>query len=134
VWSADGRRLALVTRDKIVIFARNRRRPLFERRLSGVVHLAFAPRGHRLVLVRPREVLLVDPDRAAMRPRRVFAGAGRFTDAAWSPDARWLLVAWKDADQWIFVRMPGASRITAVSGITKQFEGGRFPSVAGWCC
>jgi hypothetical protein len=102
------------------------------RRLNGVVDVAFAPRGHHLVLVRPREVLLADADRPAMRPRRVLAGAGRFTDAAWSPDRRWLLVAWKNADQWIFVRMPGARRLTAVSGISAQFEGGGFPSVAGW--
>lgn len=133
-WSADGRRLVLVTRDEIVVFAWNRRRPLLERRLSGAVHVAFAPRGHRLVVVRPREVLLLDADQPPLRPRRVFAGAGRFTDAVWSPDARWLLVAWNDADQWIFVRMPGARRITAVSDISAQFEGGRFPSVAGWCC
>jgi hypothetical protein len=66
--------------------------------------------------------------------RVVFRGTGEFRDVARSPDGRWLLVTWPTADQWVFVRTAGRRKIEAVSGITRQFGGGRFPSIAGWCC
>ena len=99
------------------------------------VGAAFAPRGHAFALVRsvrPRrsEVVVVE----GRRVRRVFTGAGRFTDVEWSPDGRWLLIAWADADQWVFIRSAGVRRIDAVSRISAQFESARFPSLAGWCC
>jgi hypothetical protein len=66
--------------------------------------------------------------------RVVFRGTGEFRDIARSPDGRWLLVTWPTADQWVFVRTDGRRRIEAVSGITRQFGGGSFPRIAGWCC
>jgi len=66
--------------------------------------------------------------------RVVFRGTGEFRDVARSPDGRWLLVTWPTADQWVFVRTDGRRRIEAVSGITRQFGGGSFPRIAGWCC
>jgi hypothetical protein len=66
--------------------------------------------------------------------RVVFRGTGEFRDVARSPDGRWLLVTWPTADQWVFVRTSGKRRIVAVSGITRQFGGGAFPRIAGWCC
>ena len=66
--------------------------------------------------------------------RVVFRGTGEFRDVARSPDGRWLLVTWPTADQWVFVRTAGKRRIEAVSGITRQFGGGSFPRIAGWCC
>jgi hypothetical protein len=66
--------------------------------------------------------------------RVVFRGTGEFRDVARSPDGRWLLVTWPTADQWVFVRTAGQRRIEAVSGITRQFGGGTFPRIAGWCC
>ena len=73
------------------------------------------------------------------RVRRVFAGAGAFTDVAWSPDGEWLLVGWRSADQWVFVRSDGVERLQAVSNISRQFAGRagaapRFPALGGWCC
>ena len=69
---------------------------------------------------------------------QVFSGAGRFSGVAWSPDGRWLLLAWKTADQWVFVRTAGNQRIAAVSAISSQFSPGRkhvsSPSLGGWCC
>jgi hypothetical protein len=44
-----------------------------------------------------------------------------------------LLVAWPDANQWVFVGATGAHRLKAVSNISGQFEGG-FPALEGWCC
>jgi hypothetical protein len=73
------------------------------------------------------------------RPRReFFARPGRLTDLAWSPDGEWLLVAWREADQWLFIR-PGERRPRAVANISRQFDPGgrgpsRFPEIAGWCC
>jgi hypothetical protein len=68
-----------------------------------------------------------------------FSGVGRFTKLTWSPDRRWLLVSWVDADQWVFLENPGGvRRIDAVGGITAEFDpgaaGGVFPLVEGWCC
>jgi hypothetical protein len=126
-WSRDGRRLVLVTRDKVVVFAGGPR-PVQTRFVRGVVGAAFGPGGHRVALARARDVLLL----AGRRVTRVFAGAGRFTGVAWSPDGRWLLVPWADADQWVFVRVEGAHRIRAVSNVARQFGG--FPQVETWCC
>ena len=64
---------------------------------------------------------------------RVFAGRGRVSDLAWSPDGRWLLIAWPDADQWVVVRADGGS-IRAVSRIAEQFRSSSFPRLDGWCC
>jgi hypothetical protein len=71
---------------------------------------------------------------ALLGGRIVFRGTGVFSDAALSPDGRWVLVAWPTADQFVFIRVAGGRKITAVSGITRQFGGGSFPGVAGWCC
>jgi WD40 repeat protein len=65
---------------------------------------------------------------------RVFAGSGHFTDLAWSPNGRWLLVAWKEANQWVFIRSARVQTIKAVSHIRSQFDSRSFPTLAGWCC
>ena len=51
----------------------------------------------------------------------------------------WLLIAWADPDQWLFVRSAAVRRIRAVADITRQFNpgargGGAFPVLRGWCC
>ena len=71
--------------------------------------------------------------------QQLFAGAGRMTDVEWSPDGRWLLVAWETANQWVFVRPgDGATKIVARSSITEQLNGAaanaEFPHISGWCC
>jgi len=68
----------------------------------------------------------------------VFSGAG-LRQLAWSPDGRWLLISWPQADQWVFVRVAGKPRIVAVSHIAEQFgahasAGRGFPRLDGWCC
>jgi hypothetical protein len=133
-WSRDGQRLALVTADKVVVFAGTSGRPLAVRFLRGVTDAAFAPGSHDLALVRAREVLVLDADGPRARPQRVFAGAGVFDGVAWSPDRRWILVGWREADQWVFVRVAGKRRIEAVSRVSDQFESASFPRIAGWCC
>jgi hypothetical protein len=130
-WSSDGARLALVTADKVVVLAGATGRPLSTRFLRGVTDIAFAPSRHGLAVARARDVLVL---RERGRPQRVFAGVGPFVDVAWSPDRRWILIGWRDADQWVFVRVAGKRRIEAVSRVTEQFESTTFPRITGWCC
>jgi hypothetical protein len=73
---------------------------------------------------------------------------GRVTGLVWSPDGEWLLAAWRDGDQWLFIRPRGGPRsrsrisrpaIDAVGSIGRVFDPGatssaRFPRVEGWCC
>jgi hypothetical protein len=131
-WSDDGRRLLLVTRDKVVAFRSDRAKPLAVRWLRGVTDAAFAPRSHRVAMARGGEVLVLDADRLRTTPHRFFRLTGRIGQIAWSPNGRWLLVTWPAADQFLFVR--SARRIRAVSGIARQFGGGAFPRIGGWCC
>ena len=128
-WSSDGSLLALVTADRLVVFSGTRP---FVRPLRGVVAAAFQPGTHRLALVRDGELLLLDGDRPGGRPRRVFAGAGRFTDVAWSPGGRWLVLGWASADQWLFIRSSPGGRLIAYDGIAQQFGGRAFPALRGW--
>jgi hypothetical protein len=71
---------------------------------------------------------------------RLFPGAGRMTDVVWSPNGRWLLVGWPDADQLVFLRLPGVTRkIVAADDVRREFDPGgpttdAFPRLAGWCC
>ena len=76
--------------------------------------------------------------------RKLFDGEGRFSGLAWSPDGRWLAAGWRDADQWVFVRSPGARRgaagarrVITFSRIAEQLDPGGvagFPRLDGWCC
>jgi hypothetical protein len=130
-WSDDGRRVVLVTREKLVVFGDRAGRPLGLRWLRGATDAAFRPHSHELALVRGGEVLALNADRLGAAPRRLFRVTGRIGQIAWSPNGRWLLVTWPDADQFLFVH---GRRIRAFSGITGQFGGGAFPTLGGWCC
>lgn len=133
-WSSDGRRLfALERRQLRILGPRARaiaRRPLPTgwkattmaiRPGSGVVAVS-------LTRARQSEVLVLQDGRW----RRAFAGIGAFSGLAWSPNGRSLLIALKDADQWVFVDSGG--QVSAVSNITEEFKSTRFPTLAGWCC
>ena len=101
------------------------------RLLRGITDAAFRPGSHELALVRGGEVLALNADRLGAAPHRLFRVTGRIGQIAWSPNGRWLLVTWPDADQFLFVH---GRRIRAVSGIARQFGGGAFPTIGGWCC
>ena len=141
-WLADGRTLAVLDRDGVRVVGADgatRRIPLAGR--AGVT-LAAAPAGGRLAVVaRSRggrsDLLLVGTGRGEVRS--IFSGAGRFTEAAWSPDGEWLLVAWASADQWVFVRAADDGGLAAVGNVSEQFVGTAeaeegFPRLGGWCC
>jgi hypothetical protein len=103
-----------------------------------------SPAGDRLASVverRDRATLVVDgPDgRGAL-----FSAPGRFTDPVWSPDGRWLLIGWSDADQWLFIRSDPRrgrprlpQRVVAIDMVSREFDPGGagtggFPLPSGW--
>jgi dipeptidyl aminopeptidase/acylaminoacyl peptidase len=146
-WSADATRLLAVRgltggRFLLAVFNANGRR-LQTLQFSGrPMDVAFAPDDHRIALVRRlgarSELLVVDADRLRSQ-KLVFSGKGVFSDVAWAPNARWLLLGWPSADQWLFVRSTDVSKIKAFSSLRVQFDpggsgAGAFPRINGWCC
>jgi hypothetical protein len=145
-WSSDGRRLLAVTATRATLYDPSGRSIATVAAPPGVPIRAasLSPDGGMLALIRgaaDQDVVVVKLASGAARPRRVLTGAG-LRQLAWSPDGRWLLVAWPAADQWVFVRIAGTPRIAAVSRIARQFsargsEGSAqagFPRIEGWCC
>lgn len=125
-WSPRGDRLLVVGRDRLVTLRASDGVARGER-LTGVASAAFAPDG-RLAVVRrngARSDVLVDG-------RVRFSGTGTFSDPTWSPDGRWVLVSWRNADQWLFVRAAGPRRVRAVANVSSQFDSASPPRVAGW--
>jgi WD40-like Beta Propeller Repeat len=142
-WSRDGRRLLVLTSSFYTVLD-DRGRPIVKGPTRGTADAAaFSPEGP-IALIRHTgsktaaglsEVVLVDE---FGDERRLFSGPGRFADLTWSPDGRWLLFSWQDADQWLFVH-PDGGKPDAVSRISRQFNPGdgedvAFPRVSGWCC
>jgi hypothetical protein len=66
------------------------------------------------------------------RPRQLFQGD--VAGLAWSRDGRRLLLAWRDADEWLLLG-PGGRVRRALHGVSAELgAAGGFPRVAGWCC
>jgi hypothetical protein len=141
-WSADGSRLAVVSPARVRVLGRNGALLWSARAPGGQAFLAAAlsPGGGVAAVLASRsgaqsELVLL---RHGAR-RRLFAGLGLLTGVTYSPDGRWLLVAWRSADQWLFLNPARPRRIVAVSDISAQFDPGAtsppsFPTVSGWCC
>jgi hypothetical protein len=132
-WTGDARRLLVVGEATIRVY--NPQARLLRTLPLGGGTVTVAPDSSRFVVVRRvssarSEVRLVDLDRHGSR--LLFAGAGDFGEAVWSPDGRWLLVAWPAADQWLFLPANGHGRVRPVANIDRSF--GASPSIAGWCC
>lgn len=139
-WSRDGQRLLVQARRSLRVHAADGsvRLDLLGRGAAPIADAAFGPGGTSLAFVQSAGgqshlwvIPRLAPDSSAAR--RVFAGAGAFDGLAWSPDGRWLLVAWRDANQWVFVRTGATPRIDAVANVSAQFEDS-FPRIEGWCC
>jgi len=145
-WTADGRRLVALADESLRVLGADGRL-LSEFSVGADAQpsaLAVHPGGNSVAVTlrnaRGRsEVISFPLHQRPQRPRRLFAGQGSFTDLSWSPDGRWLLVAWREANQWLFVRSTRVKKVDAVSNIARQFEPGgngsaAFPTVVGWCC
>lgn len=148
IWTGDGRRLFILAGNGRIDSYRPDRSELllksYALNATEVDSVALDPGSRRLAAT--------DFDRATGRsrvllmslgggaPRELTSLAGQLGEIAWSPDGRWLLVAWPDADQWIFLRVSEERpRIVTVSNVSREFDPGAtgpgdFPRVAGWCC
>jgi hypothetical protein len=128
-WSHDGTSLASLGQGMLEVVLGD----TGVTRLEGTgVAIAAQPRSASFAVVERLRSGLSRVSRAGTG-RELFFGAGTFDGLAWSPNGRWLLVAWHDADQWVFVRAGQTPRIDAVSNVSAQFDGS-FPRIEGWCC
>jgi Tol biopolymer transport system component len=145
-WSADATRLLVARRlpggqFALVVFDADGRRLQTLAFDGRFVDAAFAPGNHSVAVVRrvglSSELLVVSAD-TLRRQDVVFRGRGQFSDVAWSPNGRWLLLGWDSADQWLFIRSTDVSKIEAVERLAAQFDpggtGAAFPRIEGWCC
>ncbi len=149
LWAPDGRRLVVLSRHGISGLepAAN---TTFSIDFPGTpVHTAgaFVPDTEALAVanlydgdgrVRSEVTLWRFGDDPVPAREGVFAGRGRVTEITPSPDGRWLLLASRDADQWIFIRIADG-KLKPIDAIASQFDPGGsgpapFPGVAGWCC
>jgi len=150
-WSADGKRLLAAAPQALRVFddrGRLLRRIPFRGSASALA-AAWARNGHVFAVHlrhdpalaetgRRSEVRLIDADQPGSS-RQLFAGSGDFGELAWSPDGRWLLVDWRTANQWLFIRRSGPPKVVAVANISQQFprpDGGRPDLLVldRWCC
>src|SRR5207237_1880499 len=87
-WSSDGRRLLVITRDKISVLDDMGR--IATSRAERVTAASFRPGSHEIAELRTHS----GTSEAVVGSRIVFRGTGAFQDLAWSPDGTWLLVTW----------------------------------------
>jgi hypothetical protein len=132
-WTSDGALLYVLARRRLYVLD-SRLQRVSVRRFGGgeaATDMALSPDDRTVALVLRRghrsHVQI-------LHKGRVFSGAGRFGGLEWSPNGRWLLVAWKEANQWVFIRSTSVRRIRAVSRIESQFGSRSFPELRGWCC
>jgi hypothetical protein len=140
-WSADGSRLAAVSGRSLRIYD-GRGRPVRRARLpggTGADAATFARQGRQLALAlhdarRGFSQVVTTTGAGALRP--LFGGRGRIAALVYSPPGGWLLVAWRGADEWVFLRAPAVDRVKAVGDVTRRVDPRlrSYPRVLGWCC
>jgi hypothetical protein len=142
-WTGDGKFLLVLAPRSLRILTVGRKLVRTIRLPLGSHALAVEPLGHRFALTMRfgpdrSELLVYDAGRPFRAPKRRFAATGDFTGIEWSPDGRWLLLAWPTADQWLFIRPFGAPKTQGVARVAEQFSTGGgapiFPALGGWCC
>lgn len=142
-WSADGRLIAERTREHPIYVLRPN--GTFVEGMSTAslspgnpfTAFAFDPRDDTLATVSYDPATNRSAVEAGVVPngasQPIFNGPGRFDSVNWSPDGRWLVLHWVDADQFLFVRVESARKLPkAVANITADF--GSAARLAGWCC
>jgi WD40-like Beta Propeller Repeat len=140
-WSADRSRV-LVRTDSFVDFLDARGRTV-SRVIMPTIDASMSPDGRQVAFVRRTKSgdsrLLVTGRDGGGAPQSLLSGPGRITTPTWSPDDKLLLVAWPDANQWIFNDPAHPRRVDPVGHISRQFDPGAtgqpsFPQIRGWCC
>ena len=90
--------------------------------------------AHRLAYARrDGSVRIVDADTGAVVDRSAARSLVQPRPTV-SPDGRWRVVGWADADQLVFTRLGTPRQIRAVSNVSAQFRSRTFPTISGWCC
>jgi WD40 repeat protein len=153
-WSPDGARLAVATGSRIAVLRAPAPRVAEQRaRMTRAVpnstaeQVAFSPSGDRVAFIRNStgshaagsELVVARLSANGIGDRTLFSGPGQLTDPTWSPNGRWLLVGWREADQWLFIDTHNPSKVVAIANIARQFDPGgegtgEFPRISGWCC
>jgi hypothetical protein len=131
-WSTDGRRVLVVNDGTLQVF--DAQGDLVARRGPSdgrIVDATFVHGTHRVLVASTAGGESTVSELAT--GRSVFAGTGVFDEITSSSDGRWLVVEWRTADQWVFVRLQGRRPLRAFSGIAGQF-GGEETAIDGWCC
>ena len=131
-WSSDGGRLLVLAPHSVRVYGLGGRVAAQDDPSDGSrdVDAAFRPGTRSVAVVRRHGSQSTVFDLASGRP--LFNGTGSFDGIAYSPDGVWLVVEWRTADQWVFVRADPPRTIRAVSGLSRQFRGA--PRIEGWCC
>lgn len=139
-WSRDGELLLVRGPRSLRVFDQEgtlRHELLVGPEVAPVTAAAFAPSSRGVAFAQQARgrshVWLI----SRLRPsgnaaRELFSGPGSFTDLAWSPNGRWLLVAWREPDQWLFLSTAADRRVRAVANVAGQFESRGYPDLKGW--
>jgi hypothetical protein len=140
VWSSDGRFLLVVTTGaRHQLYGQGGRRAGVLRTppAHSVLDAEFEPGTRRVAY----SALDAESGRGivVLGEERLQRVEGRISDLQFSPDGRWLLAGWPEADQLLFLRLPGVRRIVAVDDVRREFDPGspgigEFPRISGWCC
>jgi hypothetical protein len=146
VFSPDGHLVVLTARE--IRLYRAGRRILFEKvgRQHLLLDVAVAPGGGVVFADYDQKANATDLVRSSCSTSgacllipntQLFRGAGRIGNLTISPNGRWLLAGWPDADQLLFFRLPRVGKVVAVDDVRREFEPGastprEFPRAAGW--
>jgi hypothetical protein len=147
IWSEDGQRLLVLADRSLRVLDAEGRRLWITSLPIGPSGAAFVRKSHRFVLIRyapatgRSDLVLLQAESKPGEARFLYSAPGDFGTLAISPNGKWLLVGWINADQWLFLRLTSA-KVTAVSGIVEQFGSARrvgplseaFPASVSWCC
>jgi hypothetical protein len=147
-WSAGGKELLIYSRDYALVdlggYGFTLEAPAGSRILSARIGRGG---GRRVILTRANgrgaatrsELVVARPRGGELRQHVLFSAPGHLDGLDLSPDGRWVLVSWREANQWLFIRADRPGRVVSIGNIAEQFDPGRTPprpgaQPAGWCC
>jgi hypothetical protein len=137
-WSSDGRRLLATTRRTLRVYNVDAR--LVSRRQTSpgasITAAGISPSGRQIAyVVRGTNGRLETVLSAVERPRdnRVLLVGSALGGLLFSPDGRWLLVAWNELDSWMFFTTTTPTRARQITRVAAHFGSAEAVATA-WCC